>query len=168
MKGHKYLIEAMERLAKQRKDILCVIVGSGFLQSALEEQIKGAQLEEYVFLAGGKPHEEIPVWMNACDVFVLPSLNESFGIVQIEAMACGKPVVGTYNGGSEELILLDKNGILCFPRDPECLAAAITDAFGRGWDVSEITEFSSQYSWGNVVGEILEIYRRMDDQKVIY
>lgn len=162
VKGHKYLIEAMEHLSKQRTDILCVIVGSGFLQAALEEQIKVARLEESVFLAGGKPHEEIPMWMNACDVFVLPSLNESFGIVQIEAMACGKPVVGTYNGGSEEIILADKNGLLCPTRDPERLAEGIKDALNRKWDISEISDVSNRYSWENVVKEILEIYRGMD------
>ncbi|WFN34980.1 glycosyltransferase family 4 protein [Methanogenium sp. S4BF] len=162
VKGHRYLIEAMERLSKQRADMFCVIVGSGFLQSALEEQIEATRMEESVFLAGGKPHEEIPLWMNACDVFVLPSLMESFGIVQIEAMACGKPVVGTCNGGSEELILPDKNGLLCSPRDPECLAAAIANSLERDWDVSEITAFSSRYSWGNVVQEIREIYQNMN------
>ena len=162
VKGHRYLVEAMAELAKQKKDVLCVIVGSGLLKGKLEQQIRSLGLEEYVHLAGGKPHEEIPMWMNACDVFVLPSLKESFGIVQVEAIACGKPVVGTYNGGSEELILPDENGILCPPHDPEHLAAAITDALGREWDVSEITDFSSRYSWDNVASEILEIYNWMD------
>ena len=163
VKGHKYLIEAMERLSKQRTDIFCVIVGSGFLQSALEEQINAAGLEESVFLAGGKPHEEIPVWMNACDVFVLPSLNEGNPTVMFECLGCGKPFVGTDVGGIGEIIEPERNGLLCLPRDPECLATAITDALEMEWDVSDITAFSSWYSWENIVKEILEIYRGMDE-----
>jgi len=163
VKGHKYLIEAMEHLSTQRTDILCFIIGSGFLKSVLEDQIKVARLEESVFLAGGRPHEEIPVWMSACDVFVLPSLNESFGIVQVEAMACGIPVVGTYNGGSEEIILPDKNGLLCPPRDPEHLAEAIIDALDREWDISEITGILNRYSWEKISKEILQIYSELNE-----
>ncbi|GAB7016305.1 glycosyltransferase family 4 protein [Methanogenium cariaci] len=163
VKGHKYLIEAMEHLKKQHTDIFCVIVGSGFLKAALEDQITAAGLEESVFLAGGRPHEEIPVWMNACDVFVLPSLNEGNPTVMFECLGCGKPFVGTDVGGIGEIIEPERNGLLCLPRDPECLAMAIAAALEREWDASEITEFSSRYSWVNVVREILEIYRGMDE-----
>ncbi|MGB4623509.1 MAG: glycosyltransferase family 4 protein, partial [Candidatus Methanoculleus thermohydrogenotrophicum] len=102
VKGHEFLIEAISKIVVKREDLLCVIVGSGKLRSSLERQIHSLGLEDHVVLAGGKPHDEIPLWMNACDLFVLPSLSESFGVVQVEAMACGKPVVATRNGGSEE------------------------------------------------------------------
>lgn len=162
VKGHTYLIEAMGCITKQRTDTFCVIVGSGFLKSALEDQIKEARLEEYVFLAGGKPHEKIPVWINACDVFVLPSLNEGNPTVMFECLGCGKPFVGTDVGGIGEIIEPEQNGLLCLPQDQECLAKSIVAALEREWNVSEITAFSSQYSWGNIVEEILRIYRGMD------
>lgn len=163
VKGQKYLIEAIGRLAKDRTNILCVIVGAGFLRQTLEEQIQTGGLEDYAILVGGKPHEEIPVWMNACDVFVLPSLNEGNPTVMFECLGCGKPFVGTDVGGIGEIIEPDMNGLLCLPRDPECFATAIATALERDWDVSEITNFSSRYSWENVVRKILEIYCGMDE-----
>jgi len=164
VKGHKYLIEAMEhhQFRKHYTDIFCVIVGSGSLQGALEKQIHAAGLEECVFLAGDRPHEEIPVWMNACDVFVLPSLNEGNSTMMFECLGCGKPFVGTDVGGVGEIIEPEHNGLLCQPRDPERLASTIASALEREWDISEIAHLSSQYSWENIVKEILEIYREMD------
>lgn len=98
VKGHKYLIEAMREVIKHKKNVHCLIVGSGKLKNKLEKQISKCGLKDHIKLVGREPHNQIPIWMNDCNVFVLPSLSESFGIVQIEAMACGKSVVVTYNG----------------------------------------------------------------------
>ncbi len=157
-KGHKYLIEAMSDVVKHRKDVLCIIVGGGHLEHELEKQIKSAGLQNYVKLVGGKPHEEIPIWMNACDVFVLPSLMESFGVVQIEAMACGKPVVATYNGGSEEIIISEDYGLLCKTANSKELAENISIALDRAWDGNKIKTYAKQFTWTNVVKGVLEIY----------
>jgi rhamnosyl/mannosyltransferase len=95
-KGQKYLIEAMKKVLVIRQDIMLYIVGQGSLENSLQSLINKYGLQDNVILAGGnKPRTEIALWMNACDLFVLPSLSESFGIVQIEAMACGKPIICT-------------------------------------------------------------------------
>jgi len=104
VKGHKYLIEAMQKVIKHRKDVLCIIVGSGKLKGKLERQIRKAALEDHVKLVGGRPHDEIPIWMNACDLFVLPSLSEGNPTVMFECLGCGKPFVGTKVGGEPEII----------------------------------------------------------------
>ena len=161
VKGHKYLIGAMREVIKFRKDVLCIIVGSGKLKGKLKKQIKKTGLENYIMLAGGKPHNEIPIWMNACDVFVLPSLRESFGIVQIEAMACGKPVVATYNGGSEEIITSDDYGLLCEPANPKDLAEKILIALDKGWDREKIRKYAERFRWENIAKEILEVYEEV-------
>lgn len=161
VKGHKYLIEAMSEIVKYRKDVLCIIVGSGKLKKKLENQIKSAGLHDYVKLVGGKPHDEIPIWMNACDVFVLPSLRESFGVVQIEAMACGKPVVATYNGGSEEIIMSEDYGLLCEPAKPDELATNILLALDRVWNHNKIKKYAKQFTWANVIKGVLEIYSKI-------
>lgn len=159
IKNHKYLIEAMNEVVKHRKDVLCIIVGSGKLKNKLEKQIKKLKLEDHVKLVGGKTHDEIPIWMNACDIFVLPSLRESFGVVQIEAMACGKPVVATYNGGSEEIITSGDYGLLVKPANPEELAEKILIALDRGWDYEKISKYAKQFTWENVAKNILEVYK---------
>ena len=160
VKGQKYLVEAVRRIVRERKDILCVIVGAGKLRTALERQIRSLGLEDYVVLAGGKPHDEIPLWMNACDLFVLPSLAESFGIVQIEAMACGKPVVATRNGGSESIIISDKYGLLCEPANPQDLSNTIIAGLSKRWDNNAIYDYAfSNYRWDFVALKTKKVYK---------
>lgn len=114
--------------------------------------------EVYFITIEGKPHDEIPLWMNACDLFVLPSLRESFGVVQIEAMACGKPVVATRNGGSEEIITSEEYGLLVEPGDSEELAEKILMALDRKWDREAILKYAERYTWESISKEIMEIY----------
>jgi teichuronic acid biosynthesis glycosyltransferase TuaC len=70
-------------------------------------------------------------WWRVMYMFVLPSLSESFGVVQLEAMACRKPVVATYNGGSEEIITSEEYGLLCQPANPKELAEKILLALDK-------------------------------------
>ncbi|HII92057.1 MAG TPA: glycosyltransferase family 4 protein [Methanosarcina sp.] len=164
VKGHKYLVEAMGHIVKTRKDVICCIVGGGKLENKLKKQIKSAGLQDHVKLVGGKPHNEIPFWMNACDVFVLPSLRESFGVVQIEAMACGKPVVATNNGGSEEIISSNNYGYLAQPGNSEMLAEKITLAIDHKWHSEKILEFANKFNLENQKKQILDLYSLVGDK----
>ena len=165
VKGHKYLIEAMKEVIKREENITCLIVGSGSQKKNVNSLIDRLSLSKYIKLVGEKPHNEVPLWMNACDVFVLPSLNESFGIVQVEAMACGKPVVATFNGGSEEVIVNEKLGILVEPKDANELANAILKALGKEWDRDYISNYAKQYSWDKIVKNIIGVYNELLKKK---
>jgi len=158
IKGHRYLLSAIKSIISEHPDLLCIIVGNGPQKAALEQQIIDEGLFDHVMLAGNKPHTEIPLWMNACDLFVLPSLNESFGIVQIEAMACGKPVIATNTPGSREIIASDKLGLFCQPENEEELAEKIRMGLQMDWDREEILQFAEKFSWENVAGDILRVY----------
>jgi len=161
-KGQKYLIEAMKKILVIRQDIMLYIVGQGSLENSLQSLINKYGLQNNVILAGGnKPREEIPLWMNACDVFVLPSLSESFGIVQIEAMACGKPVVATRNGGSEGIIINEKLGILVEPGDSEGLAKAIHRSLDIEWDDEFIRDYARQFTWDGIAKGIVGVYKEV-------
>jgi glycosyltransferase involved in cell wall biosynthesis len=70
-------------------------------------------------------YEEIPHYMAASDVFVLPSISEGLGIVILEAMACGVPVVGSKIGGISDIVVNEYNGLLVEPRDVQGIADAI-------------------------------------------
>ncbi|MFA5613969.1 MAG: glycosyltransferase [Methanoculleus sp.] len=158
IKGHRYLLSAIQGIVQEHPNLLCVIVGGGPERAALERQIIDEGLSEYVMLAGNKPHGEIPFWMNACDLFVLPSLDESFGIVQIEAMACGKPVVATDTPGSREIIVSDKHGLLCQPGSRDDLAEMILAGLLKDWDSKEILQFAESFSWDRIAEDVLHIY----------
>ena len=158
VKGHKYLIEAISHIVKKRKDILCVIIGAGKLRTTLESQIRSLGLEDYILLAGGKPHDEIPIWMNSCDLFVLPSLNEGNPTVLPEALGCGKPFVGTRVGGVPEVITSGEYGLLVEPADSEDLAEKILVALDRVWDRDLILQYAEQYTWENIAKAIIDVY----------
>jgi len=161
VKGHQNLIEGMADVIAERQDVFCVIVGSGHLKEKLEQHIRSLRLEDHVVLVGGKPHDEIPLWMNACDLFVLPSLRESFGVVQIEAMACGKPVVATRVGGVPEVITSEDHGLLVEPADPSDLAEKILVALDREWDREKILAYAERYTWESIAEEIVGVYSQV-------
>jgi len=142
---------------KQRIDILCIIVGSGQLKRELEKLIKELNLQDYVKLVGAKPHEEIPLWMNACDVFTLPSIAEGFPTVLPEVLACRKPVVATKVGGIPEIINKDV-GILVEPRNPKQLKETLNEALEKEWDSQKIVEYSKRFSWDKISKEIMDVY----------
>ena len=161
IKGHKYLIEAMKEVVKHKKGVLCIIVGGGKLKGKLEKQIKKAGLENYVKLAGGRPHNEIPIWLNACNVFILPSLNEGNPNVMFEALGCGKSFVGTKVGGEPEIITSEDYGLLCEPGNPEVLAENILIALDKEWNNEKIRKYSEKFRIEDKVKEILDVYTKI-------
>ena len=160
-KGQKYLIETIKKVLEYRKDVLCIIGGSGPLKDKLERQVNDLNLQDHVKLIGFIPDEVLSIWMNACDLFVMPSLSESFGVVQIEAMACGKPIVATCNGGSEEIITSEDYGLLCEPANPDELAEKILIALSTDWDGEKILEYAKRFTWENVAMKIMEVYENV-------
>ena len=158
VKGHKYLIKGMESVIKHRKDIQCYIVGSGILEGKLREQVILAKLQDYIKFVGGKSHDEIPLWINACDVFVLPSLNEGNPTVMFESLGCGKPFIGTKVGGVPEIVSSEDYGLLVEPGDSQNLAEKIGIALGKEWDSVKIIEYSSQFTWKEISNQIVDVY----------
>lgn len=158
IKGHRYLIEAMKKIHDLYPDVLCIIVGSGELYAKEQGLIDQLGVSDCVRMIGGKPHEEIPLWMNACDVFVLPSLNEGNPTVLVECLGCGKPFIGTRVGGIPEMISSDEYGLLCEPEDVQGLFRCLVDALDRKWDTKAILDYAAQYSWNNICREIISVY----------
>lgn len=160
-KGFMYLVDAMARIRARRNDVICVIGGKGPEEKNLIKRIHEYNLDDCVRLLGFIPDPMVPVWMNAADLFVLPSLQESFGIVQIEALACGTPVISTDTVGSREIIASDDIGMFCKSADVLSLDDAITRGLEKSWDSRKILDYSEQFSWDTVVKSILPIYSQV-------
>jgi len=161
VKGHEFLVRAMAEITRVRDDVICVIVGDGDLKNILQQQITKSGLEKKIFLFGSKPHKQIPLWINSCDVFVLPSLNEGMPTVVFEALGCGKPFVGTKVGGVPEIITSDEYGLLVEAADPSDLAEKILVALDLEWDKQKILNYGERFTWKNISKEILTIYQRV-------
>ena len=99
--------------------------------------------------------------MNACDLFVLPSLNEGNPTVMFETLGCGKPFVGSNVGGVTEVITSDIYGFLVNPADPDDLAKKIQMALDREWDHEVILRHANNYTWDKISQEIIKIYNRV-------
>jgi len=160
-KGFNYLIDAMERVYSERDDVLCFIGGAGPERGSLQGQIGRLHLGEKVKLLGSLPGDQLTLWMNACNFFVLPSLNEGNPTVMFEALGCGKPFVGTKVGGVPEVIMSDEYGLLVEPADPEDLAEKILVALDREWDRDAILAYAERFTWENIAKEIVGVYEQV-------
>ena len=168
-KGLEYLIEAMAIIQRTRDDVQCYIGGKAEYERSYEtfirKRVTELNLEDRVHFLGFMHGPDIPTWINACDLFVLPSLEEGFGIAQIEALACGKPVIATKNSGSMDILTDPDVGILCERADSEDFARGILLGLTRSWDTEKIVQFSGKYRAENVAQMILSVYREVLSQK---
>jgi len=124
-KGFQYLLKAMPKILQQMPNAKLMIVGEGEEFTCLSNMVQSLGLKDSVILTGAMSQKEMSEAYVAADVFVLPSIFESFGIALIEAQAAGKPVVGTRVGGAPEALQEDETGFLVNPGDFEQLAEAI-------------------------------------------
>jgi teichuronic acid biosynthesis glycosyltransferase TuaC len=156
-KGLGYLIQAIRLLVVRpdMQDVRLLLIGSGSLEKKLIDQAKRLGVRDRILFIGSIEHGILPIWLNACDVFCLPSIREGMPNVIVEALACGKPVVATEVGGIPELINSLEYGILAMPGNPESLAAGITAALNRDWDSGEIAKKGMARSWQKVSREIM-------------
>lgn len=127
-KGIHVLVNAMPMVLDRYPDAHCVVVGGRHelepeYEGLVRERINGLGLDGTVIMAGLQGN--IPEWMQAMDVFVHASDNEPFGIVTVEAMALGKPVVAAASGGPTEIITDGEDGLLAPYGDTDAVAAAI-------------------------------------------
>jgi len=158
VKGQRYLIEAMQEIVKKRKGIICIIVGGGGLKNRLLRQVKTAGLQNNINLVGMKEHTEVPTWINACDLLVLPSLSEGNPTVMFECLGCGKPCIGTKVGGIPEVITSEDYGILVEPANSEALAESLFLALEKNFDKDKILKYGKQFAWEEIVKQIVSIY----------
>ncbi|MDY6765998.1 MAG: glycosyltransferase [Candidatus Nanohaloarchaea archaeon] len=155
-KGVQTLVEAV----KQVDDVSLAVVGDGPYRDSLEQLAGG---DPAITFLGWKPHDEIPRYMATADVFVMPSLIEAFGVVNIEALASGTPVIGAATGGIQDIVD-DDVGRLFEPGNPDELRERIQELDGDpelrrtlGRNGRERTE--QRYNWDVFGRALAEIYR---------
>jgi len=123
-KGFEYLIRAMADVF----NAVLLLGGTGPVDEELQALSGSLNLKDRIVFTGRIPDADLPAYYHACDIFCLPSVeqSEAFGLVQLEAMACGKPVVGCQlHNGASYVNRDDETGVLVPPRDPERLAQAL-------------------------------------------
>ena len=135
-KGHDMVIRAMAHVIKQFPNVAYMIVGKGREEQRLKNLADNLKLQDLVVFAGFVADESLPDYYNLCDVFVLPNREteshdqlkgdyEGFGVVFLEASACGKPVIAGKSGGSCEAVVDGTTGLMVDPRSESEIAHTI-------------------------------------------
>ena len=164
VKGVQYLIEAMAIVHQQMPDVKLVIVGDGVERARLEELAEKLNLNGCIQFAGQVPQESIPRLMHQADVFALSSLSESFGIVNLEAMAAGLPIVATNVGGIPDIVEEGVNGFLINAKNPEEIAERVLILLQNDEMREEISannrEKAELYTWDKVTTKVEKEYQK--------
>ena len=162
-KGIEELLEAFAALASRRPNLRLAYVGDGPGGEHLRSKAKHLALEDRITLVGACPSPKVALWLAAANVLALPSYNEGYPNVVIEALSCGRPVIATNVGGILELVN-EESGILIAPRDSRALANAIETAMGRNWDERSISE-QFRRGWDEAADELLTICELATQQR---
>lgn len=168
-KGLIYLLYAYQLLENDFENLRLIVVGEGPLRKECEGFVKEKKLKE-VYFEGEKTDRELTSYYNSSDIFVSPAIfGESFGIVFLEAMACGKPVVGFANEGYKEFLEDKKGGILAKNRDEKDLAKKIATLIKNQKLRKKMGKYAlkevTNYSWKNIANKILDFYQLCKKEK---
>jgi phosphatidylinositol alpha-1,6-mannosyltransferase len=168
-KGHDTLLHACALVQRIFPSLVCVIIGSGDQEQRLRQLAAQLSLNQIYFLRSVSD-EELIAYYHLCDVFALTPrmINwqfEGFGLVYLEAGACGKPVVGTLSGGVPDAVIDEETGLLVPPDDPQATAEAILRILENPNLAARLGENgrhrASLLTWDWFAGEILEVYEEV-------
>ncbi len=162
-KGFRYLVRAMPMIRGQFPDARLVVVGNG--DSARYERFLEQNGVHDALFTGFVPYEMLPRYYASADVFCAPSTGrESFGLILLEGMASGTPVVAAANSGYSGVIENGVNGVLTPPKDENALAMGIVrilaDTEFRERIIENALDHVQQFDWPVVANRVLEVYER--------
>jgi phosphatidylinositol alpha-mannosyltransferase len=165
-KGLNYLLEAFRRVKEEVPDCRLIVVGPGTrLRRKYEKYVARNRIQD-VFFVGFVPYDELPCYYQTADIFCAPSIaSESFGIILLEAMAMGKPVVASSIEGYASVVSHGVDGLLVPPADKESLAQALISLLGEEALRREMgargREKALEHSWERIARRILDYYVRI-------
>lgn len=169
LKGVNYLIQAMSHVVTRYPTAKLIICGEGSEKLNLIDLVSRLNLKENVLFTGHIPNDFITQYYHSADVFVLPSIRingfeEGLGVVLLEAMACGIPVIGSNTGGICSIINDGYNGFLAKEKSPEDIAEKIIILLSNESIREKFRhnglETIKNYSWNIIVEQYAEAYSK--------
>jgi len=163
-KAHAYVLQALAEVAARGWDVRYTIAGDGSERPALEALAVHLGLADCTQFTGAYSHGELPALLRANDLFVLPSWDEAFGVVYLESMACGVPVVAAYDGGAAGIVDQGVDGLLVPARDVPSLVDAIMafasmDSLERRRMQEAAREKALHYTWTRNAKTLVTVLR---------
>ncbi|MDX1709305.1 MAG: glycosyltransferase, partial [Desulfobacterales bacterium] len=165
IKGIDRLLKAIAHLRRQQPVQLLIIGGDGpetIEYQNLERLVHQLGVQDSVTFLGRIEQRQLPPYYSAADLLVIPSYYESFGLVGLESLACGTPVVSTPVGAMSTILQDDRAGLLLNNADPAALAdgiaATLTRQRASDFSVADLRHRICQFGWKNVASGILNEY----------
>ncbi|HOJ51815.1 MAG TPA: glycosyltransferase family 4 protein [Syntrophales bacterium] len=169
--GLENLINALPEIKKAITEFIVIIGGEGPLKETLKSMVEKLNLENFVSFPGFLPEEKLPLYLGAADYFVLPTVAlEGFGLVTVESLACGTPVLGTPIGGTLEILKPLDEGLLFPDISPPSMATSIIERL-RAWKENKESYLSlrekcrkyveERYAWEVNVEKTEQLFYRM-------
>ena len=164
-KGVQHLIAAMPEVLRSSPNCRLVAIGDGPELPDLQRMVDELHIGSHVSFLGFQPQEEVRAWMQRARIFVLPSVEEGLGVVLLEALACGTPVVASEVGGIPDVITPDV-GVLVPPADAPALAAGIhkiLETPGKWAEMSSAARVRAvtYYDWDGIARQYTALYQSM-------
>jgi glycosyltransferase involved in cell wall biosynthesis len=162
IKGVDVLVKAIARLQSELPNMKLHLVGSGYM-SAFQLLVKEKKIEKFAVFHGKVAHSIIQQYYRSADICVCPSIHEGFGLVTIEAMASGIPLIASNIRSFREIISNGKNGMLFEPGNDEALAKIILALYKDSDLRKKISEAAlksaAKYDWENIAERYIALYK---------
>jgi glycosyltransferase involved in cell wall biosynthesis len=165
-KGVQVLMQALDLLSD--RSVRLLVVGDGDWREAYQHKAAVLGLEEQVVFCGRVPDDELPLHYACSDLLVLPSTTrgEAFGVVLLEAMACGKPVVASNLPGVRSVVADGQDGLLVRPRDVNDLAEKMQVLLDdperrRQMGLRGRSKVEEKYDWPTIIPRLVRTYEEV-------
>lgn len=165
-KGLDVNLRAISVLVKKHPNLKYVVIGAGPKMPSLRQLTHDLSLDQQVEFLGQLSYDKVMEYMAVADIFSLPSWNEAFGVVYLEAMLHGKPVIACQGQGISDVIENNKTGLLVEPKNVESLTEAIDFLLGNPGKAHEIGERAKRlalenYTWAHNAQRNIEVYKEI-------
>lgn len=170
-KGFHRVLELLPALLQRYPKLLYLVVGGataeGDWTERLQQQVAALGLQQHVRFTGPQPHDQLKYYYSAADLFVLPTRNEGWANVFLEAMACGLPAVATDVGGNAEVVADASVGQIVPFGDAAALQQAIEAALAKNWDRQGIIAYAKSNTWEQRIQILLRHFQQIVNQRSV-
>ena len=173
LKGLDQLLKAFTLIKDEKPPILMIVGGDehsrGQVQ-VLKQMAKDLHIEDQVTFVGSVAQEKLPLFYSAADICTIPSYYESFGMVALESLTCGTPIVATDVGGIRHIVRQSEMGRIARDNSPHNLASEMVELLSNGGaqahHIKMRRDMMTQFSWATIADRILREYNRL--LRVVY
>ena len=173
LKGLRQMLKALPLMRPEEKPRLMIVGGDEHNKdelAILQSMSTELHIEDRVTFVGSVDQETLPLFYSAADVCVIPSYYESFGMVALESLACGTPIVTTDVGGMKDVVYDGKIGYLLKDNSPHKLATKISELLsqngGRTQHIEARRDAVAEFAWPNITDRVLREYNKVLQERL--